>query len=226
MIRSSGEEARSSSARIAQSCSRCSQLSRMTRLLLSARYSLTDSSGDREDFSSIPRASVRVCAISSESPRGASSTSHTPSEKARCTSVATRVASRVFPTPPTPVRVTSRDLDNSDLTSATSCRRPTKLVTSAGSLRIRRRLEVLAAIPLTSASRRPRVPGQPVRHTSRHKSGYARADLEPTSPAHRSSQVNAKLWCADVQAAGHAQGQKTRRKPDTGCLISLAASPA
>ena len=67
---------------------------------------------------------------------------------ARRTSAATRVASRVLPTPPTPVSVTSRDPDSRRLTSATSRRRPTKLVTSAGSP-VRPRPEVFVPIVIT-----------------------------------------------------------------------------
>ncbi len=45
---------------------------------------------------------------------------------------AAREASLVLPTPPTPVRLTSREEDSACLTWLSSLRRPTKLVTSVG----------------------------------------------------------------------------------------------
>jgi hypothetical protein len=51
------------------------------------------------------------------------------------------------------------DPDRRRLTSATSCRRPTKLVTSAGSLDICRRLEVLDATALMKCLARLRQAG-------------------------------------------------------------------
>jgi hypothetical protein len=47
----------------------------------------------------------------------ARSTNHVPLGKARRTCAATRCASRVFPTPPTPVKVTRREADRRRLTS-------------------------------------------------------------------------------------------------------------
>ena len=78
------------------------------------------------------RALATVCGSSCGSWRAASSTNHTPSGNVRRTSAAIRSASRVFPTPPTPVRVSIRLLASSRRVSASSRRRPTKLVSSAG----------------------------------------------------------------------------------------------
>ena len=52
--------------------------------------------------------------------------------KARRESLAASTASRVLPTPPTPVSVTNRDSDSRRRTSAISRRRPTKLVIAIG----------------------------------------------------------------------------------------------
>ena len=52
----------------------------------------------------------------------------------RDTSAAARSASRVLPAPPLPVRVSNRVEPSSRLTSRSSPRRPTKLVSSAGKL--------------------------------------------------------------------------------------------
>ncbi|GGN62610.1 hypothetical protein GCM10012285_62890 [Streptomyces kronopolitis] len=73
-----------------------------------------------------------VWASWSPSSSAASSTSHTPPGKDRRTSAAIRNASRVFPIPPGPVRVTSRPRDISALARDTSCRRPMSRFTSAG----------------------------------------------------------------------------------------------
>ena len=69
------------------------------------------------------------------------STNQLPSGNSRRTSVATRAANRVLPTPPIPVKVTSRERDRSRLTSRPSRRRPTKLLRSPGTLpAVRRRI--------------------------------------------------------------------------------------
>src|SRR5207244_5239265 len=62
----------------------------------------------------------------------ASSTSQAPSANPRARSAAARNASRVLPTPPGPTRLTSRLVLSFFLISASSRRRPTKLVVSAG----------------------------------------------------------------------------------------------
>lgn len=56
---------------------------------------------------------------------------HPVAERA-VTVAAVRSATRVLPTPPAPVNVTSRDAESSRRTSATSVRRPTRAVRSAG----------------------------------------------------------------------------------------------
>nr|EJI95837.1 hypothetical protein JVH1_6681 [Rhodococcus sp. JVH1] len=56
-----------------------------------------------------------------------SSISHTPSSNVPWLFEATRKATRVFPTPPTPVSVTRGEDDTRFFTSASSVRRSTKL---------------------------------------------------------------------------------------------------
>src|SRR5215472_3815952 len=68
----------------------------------------------------------------------ASSTSQAPLEKPRPRSVAIRAASRLLPTPPGPTRLTRRAVVSFFLSSASSRRRPMKLVASAGTLPERR----------------------------------------------------------------------------------------
>src|SRR3954470_8561242 len=76
--------------------------------------------------------SLTACATRAGSCTFPSSTNQTPPAYRRRSSVATRRASRVFPTPPTPVSVTRRTVDSSRVSSATSASRPTKLVRSTG----------------------------------------------------------------------------------------------
>jgi hypothetical protein len=86
------------------------------------------------DMSCRPRALKTAWTTSWGSSIGASETSQTPSGKLRAISAAARSASLVFPAPPLPVSVSSRVWDSRRLTSLSSLRRPTKLVSSAGRL--------------------------------------------------------------------------------------------
>ena len=80
----------------------------------------------------------RRCSTRPGSLTSASSTSQPPSRNPRPRSAAIRIASLVLPTPPGPTRLTSRASVSFFLTSASSRRRPTKLVASAGRLPERR----------------------------------------------------------------------------------------
>src|SRR5580692_521441 len=71
------------------------------------------------------------------SPTGASGTNQTPSGISSVSRAAASMASRVFPVPPGPVRMTSRDSPSSLLTRFSSSSRPTKLVSWAGRLLVR-----------------------------------------------------------------------------------------
>jgi len=73
-----------------------------------------------------------VSARSAPSVRSPSAANHTPSAWARRNSAANRRANRVLPIPPNPVKVTRRDWDSRRRTSASSLRRPTKLVSPGG----------------------------------------------------------------------------------------------
>ena len=81
-----------------------------------------------------PRAVATAAGTAAGSPTGASSTSHTPSANCGVRSAATWSASRVLPTPPTPVNVTNRWVCIKSVSSLTSASRPMKLVAWAGRL--------------------------------------------------------------------------------------------
>jgi hypothetical protein len=130
--RSSGAARNTASTSMAESVRRCSQLSRTSSICWWRRCSMRIVIGARAEASGMRRALTTVCGSSAGSRRAASSTSHVPSANALRSSRAMRSASRVLPTPPSPVSVTIRVVDSSCLTSAISCRRPTRLVISAG----------------------------------------------------------------------------------------------
>jgi hypothetical protein len=113
----------------------------------SARNPASTVSGSRPEGSEIPNALATVWATSERSCNPDSSTSHTPSGNDRRTWAATRNASRVFPTPPGPVNVSSRAADNNRRTSTNSPRRPTKLLTSAGRLPTPDRITTPTTLP-------------------------------------------------------------------------------
>src|SRR5262252_5863490 len=131
---SSGQDLVRAAARTAQASSRCSQLSNTSRRRLPARYSVSNDSDSPPDRSCTPSALKTACVTSSGSRIEARETSQVPSGNPRDISAAARSASRVFPAPPVPVRVSSRVVVSRCLTSRSSCRRPTKLVSSADRL--------------------------------------------------------------------------------------------
>ena len=80
-----------------------------------------------------PSVAATTCAIDSASSAAASSQNHAPSGKRGSTSAATWIASRVLPTPPTPVRVTSARRSAAPSRSrASSSSRPTNDVSCSG----------------------------------------------------------------------------------------------
>ena len=81
-----------------------------------------------------PSVLATTCAIASASLAAASSQNHAPSGKRGSTSAATWTASRVFPTPPTPVSVTRRVASNALAIALSSCSRPTNDVSWSGRL--------------------------------------------------------------------------------------------
>src|SRR5215831_4623644 len=88
----------------------------------------------REDTSGSPSALKTAWVTRSGSSMGASAAMHAPSLKLRAISAAARIARRVLPAPPLPVRVKRRVEARCVLTSASSRRRPTNEVSSAGRL--------------------------------------------------------------------------------------------
>jgi hypothetical protein len=77
-------------------------------------------------------AAATAAATRAGSATGASSASHAPSANRPATCLATSAASRVLPTPPGPVTVTSRYSPSRPTTSPTAATRPMRLVSGAG----------------------------------------------------------------------------------------------
>ena len=100
----SGADSSRASTRSAAASSTCSQLSRTISTRRSARY---DANASRSVVGECIAAAATLT-TSSPSATGASSTSQQPSAKPAANVAATPRARRVLPTPPTPVRVTSR----------------------------------------------------------------------------------------------------------------------
>ncbi len=121
-----------SPTRSRQAATRCSQESRTSNSRLSASHSQSAATGVRAEWSASPTAS-QTAATSSWSRRNDQSGAHrTPSGKRGAAARAARIAIRVLPTPPGPVRVISRCWVNSRCSCRSSARRPTKLVDSSG----------------------------------------------------------------------------------------------
>ena len=76
----------------------------------------------------MPRAAATAAGTRAGSCTAASSTRQAPSAKRPATWRATSMASRVLPTPPGPVIVTSREPSSRPATSCTASVRPTKVV--------------------------------------------------------------------------------------------------
>ena len=87
---------------------------------------------ERPGWSGSPSARATVTGTSSGSVIGARSTYHTPSPNSPASWAATWIASRVLPTPPAPVNVTSRFSASSSRTWVSCASRPTKLVSCTG----------------------------------------------------------------------------------------------
>ena len=87
---------------------------------------------ERPGWSGRPSARATATGTRSGSMIGARSTYHTPSRHSPIIRPATSKASRVLPTPPAPVNVTSRLSARIRRTSVISAARPTKLVSCTG----------------------------------------------------------------------------------------------
>jgi len=123
-----GQSPRSPSASSPAARSRCSQLSRTTRICFARRYSRMLPSNVRPCRGATPSVEATTCTNDSASRAVASSHSHAPSTNRGATSAATCIASRVLPTPPTPVTVTRRVSRSAATSEATSSSRPTNEV--------------------------------------------------------------------------------------------------
>ncbi len=122
--------ARIASDRSAVAAIKCSQLSSTNRRRRSARYSTNASRGGRCEFKT-PKVAATASSTRVASASGARSTHHTPSRKADCDCSAIRRANRVFPLPPTPLKVTSLLVSSSRANLADSSTRPMKDVRAA-----------------------------------------------------------------------------------------------
>ena len=131
--RSCGQARSSVSASSAQAPTTCSQLSRISSARRPASAAARISRGGRDASSGRPSADATACATRAPSTTLASSTNQTPSgQSPRSCPPAVR-ASRVLPTPPVPVSVTTRWAPSSRTMSRSSRSRPIRLVTGRGS---------------------------------------------------------------------------------------------
>ena len=116
----------------------CSQLSTTSRSCRPPSASATVSISAASPCGVMPSAVAIAAGTEAGSPTGASSTIHTPSGNSPATSAPTSSASRVLPTPPTPLSVTSRFDRTSSATSATRSSRPTNELSCWGRLPVKR----------------------------------------------------------------------------------------
>ena len=151
--RTPGAASRMSATSSAAASSRCSQLSTRSSSFRSRRWERRRVRGSVAAWSRRSKAARTALSTRAGSRTSASSTSQAPSGKARARSVPLRIARRVLPTPPGPTRVTRRTVASFFRSSASSRRRPTKLVASAGRLP-RRRVGLAMVTARYSGSRR------------------------------------------------------------------------
>ena len=111
---------------LAAASNRCSQLSSNNSARLAPRYSSTISSSGRPGAGNTRTAPARVSHTAAGSVTGASSHSQAPSAKSLIAAAATSSASRVLPTPPTPVKVTRGCARTSAANVSNSASRPDK----------------------------------------------------------------------------------------------------
>ena len=128
-----GQIPSSRSARSATAAARCSQLSRTISIEPSPRCPAIVSVTSCPGLSSTPSWRATARATMAGSSIGASSTQHTPPAKDAPAASAAASASRVFPVPPGPVRVSNRLRDRESTTSWISHWRPTSGASRTGS---------------------------------------------------------------------------------------------
>ena len=129
-----GHPRSSASASLAHVPMRCSQLSSTNSRRRPPTACRTVSATGRSGLRRTPSTSATVTQTRSGSWSGARSANHTPSPAPSASPAATCSASRVLPTPPAPVSVTSRDPATSRRTATSSALRPMKLDSCAGRL--------------------------------------------------------------------------------------------
>ena len=130
----SGQRARSCSTSRATSSSTCSQLSNTSRSCRARSASVTRSGQLTAASGATENTDATASATSPPSRIGASSMSQQPSRWRSDRAAASCSASRVFPIPPTPTRVTIRFVLSDSSSVAISDSRPTKLVAWTGRL--------------------------------------------------------------------------------------------
>ena len=122
------ERARMASMRSAAASSTCSQLSNTSSRIRPSSAAATLSLTVLPGCWVMPSTAATASGTAAGSVTAASSKSQTPSGYSSASCVATSSASRVLPTPPTPVNVTSRCARSAASISRTSDSRPIKLV--------------------------------------------------------------------------------------------------
>ncbi len=113
--------------------SRCSQLSRINNALRN-RSPATSELRPRSESPSISRRLCSVATSASGRSTVSSAANHTPPNPVACITRPTSSANRVLPTPPTPVRVTTRACPRWLTIDSTSSDRPKSVTATAGRL--------------------------------------------------------------------------------------------
>ncbi len=169
-------------------------MSSTSRALRSARATSTESSTLRPCCSPRPSASATADPTIAGSVTGTRSTNHTPSSKAPVRSAATASASRVLPTPPGPVAVTSRCALTASHSSARSLARPMNGFNGDGrppSARLVRSARAVSAARPASA-RRSRTPS--LRSNEDTWVSTVRTEMNSCAP------ISALLRCSPTRA--------------------------
>ena len=192
--RTPGQPRRMSAASAAAAAARCSQLSSTSSsALLVRKNSTTLPAVDRPGRGRARSAAKTACAIASPSPAGCSSHSHAPSEKDGSRSAAACNASRVLPTPPGPVTVTSGDRAIAAASSASSPARPTNELSCTGRF--------------------------PANASSVRSGGNSRSSPGPASWKIRTGRARSRSRCSPRSTSAHASGRSSRTSssvaPDT-----------
>lgn len=127
-----GAASRRALVRTATACRRCSQLSNTISVRRSRRYSVSAPIGRPSGLGRSPNMADAALVIASPASKAATSISQVPAGNERWSVWASCTARRDLPMPAGPVMVSSLLLATSCRASASSCRRPMKLVVCAG----------------------------------------------------------------------------------------------